>query len=85
MPKHPKRPRDPAQLAKLIVDIATGEVTDDRPAELTRAQEFARKGGNASERRSTGLKATPILATSARPMRSGATLRFGCTIGASPA
>lgn len=24
----PKRPRDPAQLAKLIVDIATGEVED---------------------------------------------------------
>lgn len=23
--KHPKRPRDPNQLAKLIVDIATGE------------------------------------------------------------
>jgi hypothetical protein len=28
MAKHPKRPRDPAQLAKLIVDIATGEVND---------------------------------------------------------
>jgi hypothetical protein len=24
--KRPKRPRDPAQLAKLIVDIAVGEV-----------------------------------------------------------
>jgi hypothetical protein len=30
MAKHPKRPRDPAQLAKLIVDIATGEVEDER-------------------------------------------------------
>jgi len=29
--KHPKRPRDPAQLAKLIVDIATGEVEDRKP------------------------------------------------------
>ena len=28
MTKYPKRPRDPAQLAKLIVDIATGEVED---------------------------------------------------------
>jgi hypothetical protein len=28
---HPKRPRDPAQLAKLIVDIATGEVEDREP------------------------------------------------------
>jgi hypothetical protein len=31
MTKHPKRPRDPAQLAKLIVDIATGEVEDREP------------------------------------------------------
>ncbi len=28
MPKTPKRPRDPNQLAKLIVDIASGEVED---------------------------------------------------------
>lgn len=32
MTKHPKRPRDPAQLAKLMVDIATGEAQDG-PAE----------------------------------------------------
>lgn len=31
MPSHRKRPRDPAQLAKLIVDIATGEVEDRKP------------------------------------------------------
>jgi hypothetical protein len=34
MPKPPKRPRDPAQLAKLVVDIATGEVADS-PARST--------------------------------------------------
>ena len=28
MTSRPKRPRDPAQLAKLIVDIATGQVED---------------------------------------------------------
>lgn len=28
MAKHPPRPRDPNQLAKLIVDIATGEAED---------------------------------------------------------
>jgi hypothetical protein len=28
MPQHPKRPRDPAQLAKLIIDIATGQAED---------------------------------------------------------
>lgn len=35
----PKRPRDPNQLAKSIVDIATGEATDKTPLES------ARKGG----------------------------------------
>ena len=31
MAKHPKRPRDPAQLVKLMIDIATGEVEDREP------------------------------------------------------
>lgn len=31
MAKPPKRPRDPNQLAKLIVDIATGQVQDYEP------------------------------------------------------
>jgi hypothetical protein len=29
--KHPKRPRDPNQLGKLIVDIAVGQVEDRSP------------------------------------------------------
>lgn len=29
MAKNPKRPRDPNQLAKLIVNIATGEARDE--------------------------------------------------------
>lgn len=29
-PKHPKRPRDFSQAAKMVVDIATGQV-EDRP------------------------------------------------------
>ncbi|TPL86958.1 hypothetical protein FJ950_11255 [Mesorhizobium sp. B2-3-14] len=29
--KHPKRPRDPNQLAKSIVAIATGEAEDKKP------------------------------------------------------
>ena len=45
MPKHPKRPRDPNQLAKLIVDLATGEAREQQPEPLTPAQEFARSGG----------------------------------------
>jgi hypothetical protein len=45
MSKHPKRPRDPNQLAKLIVDLAAGEVTESPPEPSTPAQEFARSGG----------------------------------------
>ena len=33
MNKRPKRSRDPAQLAKLIVDIAIGEVIESNPDE----------------------------------------------------
>lgn len=45
MSKTPKRPRDPNQLAKLIVDLATGEASEERSETLTPAQEFARSGG----------------------------------------
>ncbi|HEY5305608.1 MAG TPA: RNA-binding protein [Pseudolabrys sp.] len=37
------RPRDPIQLAKLIGDIATGQVKDEVPGNPS--LEFARKGG----------------------------------------
>jgi len=42
-----KRPRDPNQLAKLIVDIATGEAEDEQPDEDKNpaAVELGRKGG----------------------------------------
>jgi hypothetical protein len=39
-----KRPRDPNQLAKLIVDIATGE-TEDTVSESKRKPSNRRKGG----------------------------------------
>jgi hypothetical protein len=47
-----KRPRDPAQLAKLIVDIATGEIEDREPTPEERGKDPAasamgRKGGPA--------------------------------------
>jgi hypothetical protein len=41
----PKRPRDSNQLAKMIVDLASGEIEEERPAAPTPAQEFARSGG----------------------------------------
>jgi hypothetical protein len=45
-----KRPRDPAQLAKLIVDIATGEVEDREPELRSEGKDAAavslgRRGG----------------------------------------
>jgi hypothetical protein len=41
---NPKRPRDPNQLAKLIVDIATGESSDNVPTSSPMA-ELGRAGG----------------------------------------
>jgi len=40
--KKPKRPRDPNQLAKLMVDIASGEEVDE---EMTAKKSAASKGG----------------------------------------
>jgi hypothetical protein len=31
MAKNPKRSRDPMQLAKLVIDMATGDVPNDSP------------------------------------------------------
>ena len=46
--KRTPRPRDPIQLGKLMIDIATGAVpdaVDDGRGEPTPVQEFARSGG----------------------------------------
>ena len=53
--KRPKRPRDPAQLAKLMIDIASGEVEDREPTPEERGKDPAaaalgRKGGAARAR-----------------------------------
>jgi hypothetical protein len=48
--RRPKRPRDPAQLAKLMIDIASGEVEDQRPT--------------AKQGRAGGLKGGPARAAS---------------------
>ena len=43
-----KRPRDPAQLAKLMIDIASGEVVEPAESGLTkRAKAGGAKGGPA--------------------------------------
>jgi hypothetical protein len=43
--KRPKRPKDFSQAAKLVVDIATGQVQEAPAKPDTPAVEFARKGG----------------------------------------
>jgi hypothetical protein len=55
MLKHPKRPRDLSQLAKLIVDISTGERPNDSPTEpesqITKVRRAAGiRGGKARAR-----------------------------------
>jgi hypothetical protein len=47
MPERSRRPRDPNQLGKLIVDIATGDVEDTAPddGKNPAAVELGRKGG----------------------------------------
>lgn len=41
----PKRPRDPNQLAKLIADIATGEVVETKPDKNPHAVAMGKLGG----------------------------------------
>lgn len=71
--KAPKRPRDPNQLAKLIVDIATGEADHVRPQVVgseggrrraealpkERRVEIARKGAKARWNRDEPTPAEP--------------------------
>ena len=45
MTKTPKRPRDPNQLAKLIVDIATGETHDATDSDKGPMSTLGRAGG----------------------------------------
>ena len=46
MAKHPKRPRDPNQLAKLILDMTVGDVPNDSPkGPDSAATQARRKGG----------------------------------------
>lgn len=47
MPMNPKRPRDPIAIAKLIGDIATGQVEDAEPRKIRATRESGVKGGNA--------------------------------------
>jgi len=69
MAKHPKRPRDMAQLAKLIGDIATGQVEDD--AEPSAESKRAAKGGNARAKSLSRRKRATIARKAARKRWEG--------------
>jgi len=56
MAKHPKRPRDPAQLAKLIVDIATGAVQDAPESDKGTMSALGRFGGSVARVRTNCLR-----------------------------
>jgi hypothetical protein len=64
--KSPKRPRDPAQLAKLMIDIASGEVSEDQPTiKETRARKAGTKGGPARAKALTQEQRSEIARTAA--------------------
>jgi hypothetical protein len=63
--KRLKRPRDPAQLAKLMIDIASGEVEDRAPTPEERGKDPAavamgHKGGKARAAKLSGSKRKEI-------------------------
>lgn len=75
MPKSPKRPRDPAQLAKLIVDLATGDAQDAPEKDATLPSRLGGlKGGtaraaslSADERREIARRAAQARWTNKKP------------------
>lgn len=63
MAKTPKRPRDPNQLGKLIVDIATGEAEDpasDKKKNPPKHRIGGLKGGKARAKKLTPEQRTAI-------------------------
>lgn len=65
--KPPKRPRDPNQLAKAIVDVATGEA--DRSVEtptVQRAKAAGAKGGPARAKALTPVQRSEIASVAAQ-------------------
>lgn len=64
--KKPKRPRDPNQLAKLVIDIASGEEQDVEPTEeQKRIAAAKRKGAKARARSLTSEERSEIASAAA--------------------
>jgi len=67
MAKRPSRPRDPSQLAKLIVDIATGEKENVTPeAPKAGQRKGGLKGGKARAKKLSPIRRKRIAARAAR-------------------
>jgi hypothetical protein len=68
--KHPKRPKDFSQAAKLVIDIATGQKEDTQPQAESGINAFARagglKGGKARAKSLTAKERSDIAARAAR-------------------
>ena len=72
--KRVKRPRDPIQLGKLIVDIATGQVEEPEETKtVRRARGAGKKGGQARAKSLTQEQRSEIarVAAAARWKKSG--------------
>ena len=69
---NPKRPRDTHQLAKLIADIATGEVTETKtddgkdPAAVALGRKGGLKGGDARAKKLTAERRSEIAKKAAK-------------------
>ncbi len=65
---HPKRPRDPNQLAKLVADIATGDAQDADPdaGKNAAARALGAKGGAARAKTMTPERRAEIARSAAR-------------------
>jgi hypothetical protein len=71
--RKPKRPRDPSQLAKMVVDMTTGELADDNEQSRNRTRKSPRdRGGHARAFKLPAEQRTEIarLAAEARWKRS---------------
>lgn len=67
MTKQPKRPRDPNQLAKLMVDIATGQESEPEETTFTkRASTAGIKGGPARAKALTPQQRSEIASLAAQ-------------------
>lgn len=66
--KRPKRPRDPNQLAKFIVDVATGEIGEpvQEAPKVKRARVAGEKGGPARAKALTPEQRSKIAAAAAQ-------------------